>query len=560
MVAYLSQHPASNLKSEISNDLLVGLRQDFLFRRIKSATNRLETHRAVIELLDPAQKNAAPLLGLLAQWVDIEFIPAITLRELLSRFRKDLRATLPVYDYVHLRVAEALCARAEGLSEKAIRGLEIALTLEEEIDCKDLVILSNYWIGRCYRRLGRYDDALRHAVKVKELALELGYNEMAAFVGVLESWAILKRGKPKQAASILGEAEAVLLKTDDCLALGNIQSAYGRIARFEGRYDAALVYFEKAIEEFKRMSPQHRHVARSLVNMSFVKRLIAIRLQNKVDNEIGRRGRVKAARATIHKLGLRQYIDHLREEAKDHLAKAEEIYERAKDNVGKAMVHINRGHLYLDSGELDCAGPEGAKGHQLGQENEDFIVLARARILQSLVENAMFEEQIEEVFDVNQHARLAHQMAREAIECAERSENRYLLGRAFITEGMVLSNEFFNDTDGARRSADRAIALLKPEGHDYLWENLQALESRVYQTRGVNSLLSEWSRGVVCDKTFQEITEEFAGIIIPRIWELEGRKISRVAARLSISPKKVRRILSSKGLLTRASRSLRSDS
>ena len=43
--------------------------------------------------------------------------------------------------------------------------------------------------------------------------------------------------------------------------------------------------------------------------------------------------------------------------------------------------------------------------------------------------------------------------------------------------------------------------------------------------------------------------EEFAGIVIPKVWKREGRKVSRVATRLSISPKKVRRILSNAGLL-----------
>jgi hypothetical protein len=51
----------------------------------------------------------------------------------------------------------------------------------------------------------------------------------------------------------------------------------------------------------------------------------------------------------------------------------------------------------------------------------------------------------------------------------------------------------------------------------------------------------------VGDKTFQQITEEFAELIIPKVWEREGRKISRVTTRLSISPTKVRRILGASG-------------
>jgi hypothetical protein len=65
----------------------------------------------------------------------------------------------------------------------------------------------------------------------------------------------------------------------------------------------------------------------------------------------------------------------------------------------------------------------------------------------------------------------------------------------------------------------------------------------------VDTVLREWSQGLVGNKTFQQITEEFAGIIIPRVWEREDRKISRVAARLSVSPKKIRRVLHAQGLL-----------
>jgi hypothetical protein len=38
-------------------------------------------------------------------------------------------------------------------------------------------------------------------------------------------------------------------------------------------------------------------------------------------------------------------------------------------------------------------------------------------------------------------------------------------------------------------------------------------------------------------------------IIIPKVWEREGRKVARVAAKLAISPKKVRRVLHAAGVL-----------
>jgi len=66
---------------------------------------------------------------------------------------------------------------------------------------------------------------------------------------------------------------------------------------------------------------------------------------------------------------------------------------------------------------------------------------------------------------------------------------------------------------------------------------------------GINETLRAWSEGLIGDKTFQQVAEEFAEIVIPKVWAREGKKISRVAERLSISPKKVRRILRNAGLL-----------
>jgi hypothetical protein len=47
--------------------------------------------------------------------------------------------------------------------------------------------------------------------------------------------------------------------------------------------------------------------------------------------------------------------------------------------------------------------------------------------------------------------------------------------------------------------------------------------------RDVAPLLSEFARPVIPP-------------VIPKVWEREGRKVSRVAEKLSMSPKKVRRI------------------
>ena len=78
-------------------------------------------------------------------------------------------------------------------------------------------------------------------------------------------------------------------------------------------------------------------------------------------------------------------------------------------------------------------------------------------------------------------------------------------------------------------------------------------KTRILGSANIDSTLRSWSQGEVGNKTFQQITDEFAEIIIPKVWEREDRRISRVATRLSISPKKVRRILKAAGLLNNRS-------
>jgi tetratricopeptide (TPR) repeat protein len=376
---------------------------------------------------------------------------------------------------------------------------------------------------------------------------------MAAIGQVLESWLLFQEGKAEEARRILKEAETALLDSDDFVTRGNIQSFYGRIARRQGRYEQALQHFANSIDEYKKRNPQHRNLGRALANIAFVKRLIAVRLGKKIDREVAQRLKTatSAARPVAPpKLRERAHLGKLRAEALAHLSQAEEIYARYDDHRGLGTVHVDRGLLYLDSGDLDAAAAEGAAAYRLGEEKKDVILEARARILQSWVDNAKFEEQVEEKSDLSQRAQTALDFAREAVELSKHTQNRRLLARAHIAQGFVLANDFFGDVHAAGECFDRAAALLKPEGQDYVWEDLQALRRKLLKAGSTDSVLRQWSQGIVGEKTFQQISEEFAGIVIPKVWKREGRRISRVAARLSISPKKVRRILSSAGLIT----------
>ena len=540
----------SDSSPEISDELLAQLKEDLVCRRVGRGMARLEDSRHLLTSFHPEAKNAAPFAGYLAQWVDIGFQRPGLVKDIVSRFSQQTRSRLPLHDYLHLRMAEGMVAMAEEEKDKAIGHLDFVLGLETETDDKELLSVANFWKGRCLRMKGEYDEALAFAVRGRDLALDLGHVPMAAVMRVLESWLFFQKGDAKQAVEILQEAESVLRRTDDYLTLGNILSSYGRIARRQGRYQHAIDSFTMAIAQYRKRDPRHRNVARTLNNMAYVKRLIALQLRRKIDTDAARRRRAAARGRAGNGQGKLQYrrrFEQLRQEALAELAEAATIYEQYENHHGLGSVHLNYGYLHLDNGDLDRAEASAKIAFRLGEERLDHILMARSRLLQCMVENARTEEGIGEGAEPGSRARLAQDFAQEALELAKHTQNRRLVAYSYIWQGLTYCNRFFGDPDAARHCYDQALTLSRGDHADSAWDDLQTLRTKVLRGGTVNPTLRAWSQGSVGDKTFQQITEEFAALIIPKVWEQEGRKVSRVATRLSMSPKKVRRILSRAG-------------
>ena len=539
---------------------LSALRDDLASRRIASGLSRLAEHRDFIAACRPGQKNSALLLGYLAQWIDIGY-PDAVLQEALPRFRQAQRDEFTLLEYVHVKMAEGLEAMREESYERAIKHFETVLALQDEIHDKQVVAIAHYWLGRCLRRNARYADASGFVAKGREIALALKYPKMAAVMQVLEAWIAFQDGKPDDAARILREAGDTLSDTDDHITLGNIASAYGRIARRQGNHDLALSKFETAIREYEKRDPYNRNLARSFVNIAFVKRLLALQWRNRIDSAAARERRKRAKRPVSPSATSRsqsgsqdrERLSRLRAESFEHLKKARAIYDRYDDHRGNGNVFITLAYLHLDNGELDLAASMGRTAYQLGDEKKDSLLKGRARMLQSAIEFAKFEEQIEEQIAEGSggvpSSELACEFAREALECAKRTQNRRLTAKAYITLGLALTLDASDDFEAARECSKEATALLKQANHDYVWRELQELNRRLRGAGNVNAALRDWSRGIIGTKSFQEVSEDFASIVIPKVWRREGCKVARVAARLSISPKKVRRILRAQGLL-----------
>ena len=548
-----------SLTAAIDERLLSELQEHVATREIERGLDCLRAHQHVLADIDARQAGAARLLVLLAIWSDIGFAASPPVKELLRRFAS--RSHLSISEYLCLRMTEGMVAMADEAMDLAILHFDFVLGLPEELDNRFLLSIAYYWKGRCLRRRGDYDEALVFTGKGRDIALELRHPRMAAVMQVLEGWILFQQGKWKEAVRVSEVAEKALAPTDDYVTLGNIQSFYGRMARREGRFDRAIELFANAIEQYRKRDAQHPNLARSLANMALAKRAIALQLQRRIDVDVqrqrkasskeslkeGKAGVAAAASSGSVRAKYRARLSQLRREALEHLEAARAIYQQRPNYHGSGTVFLNAAYIHLDNGDFLKAEVESASAYELGEQKHDYILMGRARILQCQIENAKVEEEIVGGTDPSAHARRALNFSQEAVELAKHTQHHLLLSNAYLWQGLTQCNSFFDNLDAARESYDLAREACGGSQADNIWQELQALRTRILRKGSVDPVLRAWSQGTVGEKTFRQISDEFAEIVITRVFEREGRKVSRVASRLSISPKKVRRILARVG-------------
>jgi tetratricopeptide (TPR) repeat protein len=514
-------------------------------RRVAQGFELLNEHANTLQTMTASQPDGCSVLVRLAEWMDLGYRTHNLLDDLIGLFSADYRAGLRTREFLELRMAEGFSAMNTEDLDRAISLLDFVLQADVELGDRHLVAIAHFWKGRAHRKKGEYDVAMRHVRCGREIMQMLHQHRLAAVIQIQESWLLFQEGKPDEARQTLDEAYSYLEDTDDDLSLGNIESARGRMDQQAGRYAEALDHFDKAVELYGRRDPNHRNLARALVNAVTVKRLVALQLRKRID------ARAEQGTAGGSSGGTADVVRYTRmcDEALKQLDCAREIYVRQQYHGGIAAVLVGSGYLHLDRGNIELGAVEGQKAYELAKERNDYIHMARARVLQAMVENTRVDEQLGEDADVAVCASLARQFADEAIRWAELTENRRLIAEAYVARGMVYGNDFFLDWEGAKRCSDKASTQLVAGDRDHLWEDLMALRSRILRSSTIDETLRGWSEGIMGDKTFQQITEEFAEIVIPKVWEREGKKVSRVATKLAVSPKKVRRILRNAGLL-----------
>jgi tetratricopeptide (TPR) repeat protein len=536
----------------LSSEQLQELRRLLQERQIGAGISLLAAYRPQLEEMKAGDRDSGVALGTLAQWVDVGYEGGELLDTLLAGFTIEKRPLLPLADYIQLRMAEAVVAMRHQELPKALEHLSAVLVLEKDLSDPRFAVIAGLWKARCLRKAGEYEQALEVTRQSMKLAENQGLAHLAALLRTLESWMVFQQGESKEAVQMLQEAEAVLRDTDDFITLGNIQSAYGRIALREGRYDHAMQYFEASIELFQKRSSLEGYLARSLTNIAQAKRFLALQLRRSIDARRERQrlnNQPELPADKKDKAGQLERMHELLRHAQADLAKADGIYRQRGDHHGTGNVDVNYAQICVELGDLDLAEKRASEAFDLGATKADYLLMCRARVVQATVANARFEEQIGEADDPSRFAQLANDCAREAVALSERTESRRLVAQAYICEGMTLVNGFFNNTDKARACCDQAETCLNHDRHDALWQEVEILRSRILHAGLEDPNLRAWSQGAVGDKSLQEVVADFEEVLIRRVWEREGRKVSRVANKLAVSPKKVRRVLRHLGLL-----------
>src|SRR5207302_1924004 len=198
-------------------------------------------------------------------------------------------------------------------------------------------------------------------------------------------------------------------QTDDKELLSIANFWKGRCLRMKGEYDEALAYAVKGRELAMELGHEP---------MAAVMRVLESWLWFQKGNAKQALQILQEAEAALSKTDDHLTLGNIHssygriarrqgryQHAIEHFTAA--IYQQYRNHHGLGSVHLNYGYLHLDNGDLEYAEREAKAAFQLGEEKGDHILMARARLLQCMIENVRVEEEIGDSSEPGGHARLA---------------------------------------------------------------------------------------------------------------------------------------------------------
>ncbi|MGA2648568.1 MAG: hypothetical protein ABSF15_28125 [Candidatus Sulfotelmatobacter sp.] len=534
----------------ISRRLLRQLDEALAARQVEHGLGLLQKHGFAIRAISPRQANAASFVDCLARWIDMDFTLLEQVKRLLRKFSRDIRANLPMSDCLRLRLASGIVEMHAGRVDKAIDDLLYVLSSDKEIDDKNVLMIANYCMGRCYRNKGEYGKSGQYALAAAALASGKSLQKQRAVIQVLESWILFQQGKSAEALRLLRNAELQLKVTDDHVSMGNIYSFRARMARREGRREDALVLWEQAVAAYQQRpaSVGHPNMARALSYMAHVELLKAHALQRGADKlrvsaHAGGPGKRRKELIEKERHDSIKRAQELRKKALIELDIAKAIYSKVGNRRGLGTCLLRYAFSYLDAGQFHEALASATDAYDLGDDT-DVLLMARSRIVQCMIEGEMCESEIDT--EPRVHADRARRYAAQAIDYSARTQNVELQARSHLAMGFALLNAPSNATEAAS-SHERAAALIKEARLYYLSEELEELWKRISDTTPLEGPLRKWLLA-----PHGQSLDDLQKHIYRLVWRYEKKSIKGVVRNLHVSRKKARSDLSKYGLSTPA--------
>lgn len=526
-------------ESEIQDSVVQEIEEAFVSRRIRYAGNILNEWLDVMPTLRLPQKNAAAMVDYFAwaMYLDPGFVPVV--ETLICRFKENIpRGSMPLLDLVHLNIAEGIVKlRLEQYSE-AISHFEQAIYYADGSQHHNLMIVARYYLARGYLKSASYDKALTCVQSSREFAQQAGPIERVAMIESLEGLIRLLRGNTEKAERLFERAEAGLKgrEEDHLIEYGNLCLFRFRIARRRGDYIEAEKKLRQGITYYERHDPHHRNIARACTHLAVVYRLKAKQLESE-----------KRSPEIVKKIGQNQ------NEALEFLKKAEEIYnmDPRRSQQGLSKVHITRASVLRDMWSLRDARQEVDEAFRLGQQKNDNLVMARARIVQCKI-----------ALQDGQYNLRTLELVEEAVRYSKATEYPRLQARALICQGMARLR-VLDDVLGAEKCRSDADSLLSGyNDRDYMRDELNELKEEIagfyspdtpVVTRSMSDLVKFMpSKAVIpgarakngdpeakCD--FEQIIDEIEEEILRHLLGLVGGRVARVAATWHVGAAKVLR-------------------
>jgi tetratricopeptide (TPR) repeat protein len=494
--------------------MLLQLKRAIRRRDVPAASTFLKRHTREVGGLRPGVPGHAGALDQLARWTDFDTSYIAVVKKLLPSFQKKASA-MTLVDAAHVANSAGLIALHAGDFTEAIREFEFAALVGDRVKDPDLQTTSKYCIARAHWKRSEYREALRLNAQALQAAEHLANPPSTAVIWMLDAWLHFLMGEHERAVERLQNAATILNKTKDFINHGNIKSFEARLARRRGDYESALTFLNDAIIAYSKADPNHRNVARSHVNMAFLKRLRALD------------GAADAA--------------DLRAEAFRHLDDAARLYANSASGRARGLgkVHCTRALLQFDEGRKTTALEEAGKAYDIGFAASDQLIMADAQTIQAKILWSVPGEE---------EGQRAHHLAAAAVTYAEATDNKRAVARAHLHLGLAYLHEPFFDPDMANRHFDVAHEQLITGESDYLRSEIRSARALAATYSRDAGVVVRLTRGELAG-TLQQILVPIANRIIFAVHTMEqsvGANGSqrRTASRLKIGKARIKEALS----------------